>query len=133
MALEICKREAGDRTHDVRRYGPCDRSTTMATMKTITATELHAIAQDVRIIDVREPREYSSELGHISGSRLVPLSELEEAAERWPRTAPLVLVCRSGSRSGIGCEVLTKLGFQSVTNLTGGMLAWTQAGLPVER
>jgi rhodanese-related sulfurtransferase len=102
-------------------------------MKTITASELHACAQAVRIIDVREPREYSGELGHIPESVLVPLGELEAAAPRWPRSAPVVLVCRSGSRSAIGCGVLEKMGFESVTNLTGGMLAWHKAGLAVER
>lgn len=102
-------------------------------MEAITAIELHGRAQQVRIIDVREPREYSADLGHIAGSHLVPLAELEAAAERWSRTNPLVLVCRSGSRSALACALLDKMGFQSVTNLTGGMLAWTKAGFPVER
>jgi rhodanese-related sulfurtransferase len=102
-------------------------------MKVITANELHARAQGVRIVDVREPREYCGEIGHIAGSLLVPLAELEAAAQRWSRSAPVVLVCRSGSRSAIGCGVLEKLGFESVTNLAGGMLAWSKAGLPVDR
>jgi len=102
-------------------------------MKTIRPNELHARAHQMRIIDVREPREYSDDLGHISGSLLVPLSELEGAAQRWGRAHPHVLVCRSGSRSAIACGVLEKMGFESLYNLSGGMLAWTKAGLPVER
>src|SRR5689334_6710893 len=51
-------------------------------METITPNELHARAQHARIIDVREPREYTADLGHISGSQLVPLGELEAAAPR---------------------------------------------------
>lgn len=104
-------------------------------MKTVTPTELakelHA-ANVIHVVDVREPREYSDDLGHIAGSHLVPLGELEEVAKRWERSRPIVLVCRSGSRSAIGCGVLEKMGFESVTNLAGGMLAWRKAGLPVE-
>ena len=102
-------------------------------MRTMTANELHARAGHVRVVDVREPREYSAELGHITGSLLVPLAELEAAAQRWPREKALVFVCRSGSRSAIACGLLEKMGFESVTNLYGGMLAWHRAGLPVER
>lgn len=102
-------------------------------METITANELHARVHRVRIIDVREPREYSADLGHIAGSLLMPLGELEAAAQRWPRSPSYVLVCRSGSRSAMGGELLEKMGFASVANLVGGMLAWNKAGLPVER
>lgn len=102
-------------------------------MRAITGIELHGSARRGRIIDVREPREYSAELGHIAGSLLVPLAELGAAAARWSRADPLVLVCRSGSRSAIGSELLEKMGFESVANLTGGMVAWHKAGLPVER
>ena len=50
-----------------------------------------------------------------------------------PRDVPLVLVCRSGSRSGIGASLLASMGFTDVANLKGGMDAWEQAGLPVAR
>jgi len=87
------------------------------------------------IIDVREPEEYSDELGHIRGSRLVPLKvlpaktcELENFKNR-----EVVAVCRAGVRSTTAAAILTALGFENVTNLKGGMVEWNEAGLPIER
>jgi rhodanese-related sulfurtransferase len=58
----------------------------------MTPNELNARTHHVRIVDVREPREYCADLGHIAGSLLVPLAELESAARRWPRDDELVRV-----------------------------------------
>ncbi|PTL84907.1 rhodanese-like domain-containing protein [Vitiosangium sp. GDMCC 1.1324] len=84
-------------------------------------------------VDVREPAEFDGLLGHIAGTELVPLRTVETAAERWPRDAELVLVCRSGGRSGKAAAQLASKGFSRVMNLRGGMLAWNEAGLPVVR
>lgn len=86
----------------------------------------------VRIVDVREPSEFTGELGHVPGAELVPLSEIERAARSWPRDRELVLVCRSGARSGRAAAALAAMGFEHVMNLAGGMLAWNDARLPVE-
>ncbi len=86
-----------------------------------------------RIIDVRETYEFKGELGHIPGAELVPLGTLEEAARGWSKIANLIVVCRSGSRSRQAAEKLLGAGFKTVLNLTGGMKAWNEAGLPVER
>ena len=75
-----------------------------------------------RIVDVREPEEFDGPLGHVPGSELIPLSRLPQSAEAL-RGRPLLLVCRSGRRSGRACEVLTELGVGDVTNLAGGMIA----------
>jgi rhodanese-related sulfurtransferase len=92
------------------------------------------------IIDVREPAEYTGELGHIDGSVLLPLGQLDARlaagatlAELVPGHAdrPLLMVCRSGGRSGKACERLTQAGIPGATNLQGGMLAWNDAGLPI--
>ncbi len=88
---------------------------------------------NVRLIDVREPAEYTGELGHAPGAELVPLATVEAAAESWNRDQELVVLCRSGARSGRAAALLASLGFQTVMNMTGGMLAWNEAGLPVER
>ncbi len=87
----------------------------------------------IRVIDVRETHEYVGQLGHISGAELVPLGGLLEEAPAWNREAPLLLVCRSGGRSAHAAQALGKLGFTTLYNLTGGMLAWNAAGLPVDR
>ena len=86
-----------------------------------------------RVIDVREPGEFAGDLGHIEGAELVPLATLPDAARTWPRDAELVVVCRSGARSGRAAQVLKELGFERVVNMSGGMTAWNAAGLPVAR
>ena len=88
---------------------------------------------EVRLVDVREPSEFDGLLGHILGARLVPLSTVGQEAGSWPREAELVMVCRSGARSGRAAAQLARQGFQRVMNLRGGMLAWNEAGLPVVR
>jgi sulfur dioxygenase len=87
------------------------------------------------IVDVREPGEYTGQLGHIPGSRLIPLRDLARRAEELEpfKQRPLVAVCRSGVRSTTAAAILTSMGFELVYNLKGGMLAWNDAGLPVER
>lgn len=86
-----------------------------------------------RFIDVREPAEFTGELGHIAGSELVPLGGLERAARGWSHEQRIVLVCRSGARSGRAASYLAASGFKDVINLSGGMIAWNDAGLPIER
>lgn len=85
------------------------------------------------VIDVREVDEWNGELGHLAQARLVPLATVAAQAVEWDRAAPVLVVCKSGGRSGRACGVLRQMGFAEVYNLTGGMLAWNAAGLPVTR
>lgn len=87
------------------------------------------------LLDVREPQEFSGELGHVPGSMSVPLKELAGRAselESW-RNKHVVAVCRAGVRSTTAAAILTSLGFEQVSNMRGGMLAWNDLRLPVER
>jgi rhodanese-related sulfurtransferase len=84
----------------------------------------------VRLVDVRDPHEAAGALGRIAGAEIVPLASLRQAAQRWDRGAPLVIVCRSGKRAGTGSATLSALGFERVYNLRGGMLRWIELGLP---
>ncbi|MET0387740.1 MAG: MBL fold metallo-hydrolase [Polyangiales bacterium] len=85
------------------------------------------------LIDVREQDEYRGELGHIAGSVLVPLGTLLSAARRLPKEQSMVLVCRSGGRSGKAALQLAAAGWTRVASLRGGMLAWNEQHLPVTR
>ncbi len=89
--------------------------------------------EGVHLVDVREPHELNGELGRIAGVDCVPLATVEAAAARWDKNADIVLICRSGSRSSRAAEALVRLGFRRVLNMTGGMLAYAAASLPVER
>jgi rhodanese-related sulfurtransferase len=86
-----------------------------------------------RIIDVRESHEFNGPLGYVKNAEHIPLSTIEQNAERLAGGPPLLLICRSGKRSGIACESLEKLGVRNVTNLVGGMIAWHNSDLPAER
>jgi rhodanese-related sulfurtransferase len=90
--------------------------------------------EDALVIDVRDPGEYGA--GHILGAKNLPLSRLdsggaEPAAKRKDR--PLILYCDTGNRSGKAAAALKAQGYTRVLNLSGGMGAWQQAGLPVEK
>jgi sulfur-carrier protein adenylyltransferase/sulfurtransferase len=94
---------------------------------------LFAHLNQARIIDVREHPEYAGELGHIEGAELVPLATVANAARGWSRNDEIVVVCRSGARSTQASRELVSMGFTRVMNLRGGMIAWSQAALPVAR
>jgi glyoxylase-like metal-dependent hydrolase (beta-lactamase superfamily II)/rhodanese-related sulfurtransferase len=87
------------------------------------------------LLDVRQPDEYVSELGHVPGALLIPLPELParlSEIERF-RDEKIIAICRSGSRSAKATSLLQDAGFRDVWNMTGGTLAWRQKGFPVER
>lgn len=79
------------------------------------------------LIDVRDGWEWG--VGNLSalGARLVPLSEVEARLGEIPRDRAIVMVCRSGQRSRRAAELLARSGHTDVSNLRGGLLAWTKA------
>lgn len=84
------------------------------------------------LIDVCEPAEFAA--GHAAGSRSVPLGSLESSAGLPKNKAlPLVVVCASGARATRAVAVLKKLGFERAHALAGGLAAWREANLPVEK
>lgn len=100
----------------------------------VTVGWVRSIAgEGIRVVDVREPSELTSDLGHIAGVELVPLGTIDRAAATWDRGAPVVLVCRSGGRSGKAALALLEAGFRKVASMRGGMLAWNASSIPVER
>lgn len=85
------------------------------------------------VIDVCEAEEFAA--GHVGGARNVPLGQLEE---RLPavvknKALPVVLVCASGARSNRAVAIAKKLGYENAQSLAGGLKAWREASLPVEK
>ncbi len=83
------------------------------------------------LIDVREPAEWQQ--GHAPEAKLVPLGSIVSHLSEIPRDAEVLLICRSGNRSGTAQRRLLQLGYERVCNVSGGMNAWASAGLPVAR
>jgi len=86
--------------------------------------------EDALLIDVRTDEEFQSL--HIPESLSLPLDQLEEQMEFIPINLDLVVVCRSGNRSGEGRDLLLDAGFPRVTSMEGGLVEWVRAGYPLE-
>ncbi len=94
---------------------------------------VHAIKDNagVFLIDVREPDEYAA--GHIPGITLIPMGEVASRLAELPRDKEIILTCRTGNRSGQVADLLREQGFTNVHNMSGGIVAWEEAGYPVEQ
>ena len=101
------------------------------TYSEVTALEASEALNRYRVIDVRQDFEFRGPLGCLEPAENVPLSVVKERPQMLCGDQPLLLVCRSGMRSGKACEILEESGCPDVTNLAGGMIGWNQASLPV--
>jgi rhodanese-related sulfurtransferase len=115
-----------------------------ARIREVNPEELLAMQQGgFPVVDVREPDEFAD--GHIPGAVNIPRGLLEFEVDGHPavawRTAaalshrerPLALYCLSGGRSALAAEALQRLGFIAPLSLAGGILGWSEAGLPLAR
>ena len=86
---------------------------------------------DVIILDVRTPEEFAS--GHIEGALNIDFNGGDFANEitRLNPSENYAIYCRSGSRSGQAASIMHKAGVHEVSNLNGGVIDWTNAGLPL--
>lgn len=93
-------------------------------------TELKS-AEPGQILDVRTSDEYAH--GHIEGAILADISSnlFQEAAAKLDKSKTVYVYCLSGGRSSAAATQLQEMGFKSVVNLSGGMLAWQSANLPI--
>ena len=98
---------------------------------TVTATELDTRLKRgdrIQLIDVRSGQEYAE--GHVPGAMNLPLEQVESRLDDMGKHDPVVLICQNGRRAGMACETLTPHR-SDVSILTGGTIAWKEAGLPV--
>ena len=92
---------------------------------TITPQELKKSIDSVTLVDVREPEEYA--VSYIEGSKLIPLGELQQRAEaELDKKADIVVYCAHGVRSLYGVSALSRLGFEKLRSLDGGIVAWEE-------
>ncbi|WP_027881183.1 rhodanese-like domain-containing protein [Meiothermus rufus] len=99
--------------------------------KDITPEEARKLQrQNVLFVDVREPEEFAQV--RLEGAQLIPLSEFAGRYQELPKNQPVVLYCRSGNRSAQAAAWLSAKGYAHLFNLDGGIMAWYQAGLPLD-
>ncbi len=94
-----------------------------------TEVAAKAEAGEIELIDVR--RDYEHEAGHIAGSRHIEMNDLTAQSDSIPKDRPVVFYCRGGRRSAMAAEAFSQAGFDA-HNMTGGMVAWAEQGLPLE-
>ncbi len=94
------------------------------------AAELLSSSQPPLAIDVRAPSERDRK--HIAGSLSFPLNHLSDNLEKLPKDRPLLVYCAGGYRSAIATSLLQRRGFDSVSEIAGGLAAWEAASLPVQ-
>jgi rhodanese-related sulfurtransferase len=89
--------------------------------------------RDALILDVRDAGEYTA--GHIPKARHIPAPELNGRLQELDKfkARPVVVSCQSGTRAQKVCSQLGKAGFKEVFVLQGGISAWQQAGMPLEK
>jgi molybdopterin/thiamine biosynthesis adenylyltransferase/rhodanese-related sulfurtransferase len=106
--------------------GRANEKSPEATMSDITVKELKARLDrkdKFTLVDVREPNEF--EIARIPGARLLPLSELQNRAHELDTADDIVVHCKSGVRSLKAIAALKQMGFKKLTNVKGGILAWS--------
>ncbi len=86
---------------------------------------------DVLVLDVREQWEYDA--GHIPNITHIPMGEIQKRLDEIPTDKTVIVTCQSGGRSSQITNLLRDNGYDDVHNMTGGILSWQNAGLPVEK
>ncbi len=104
------------------------------TLETVSPEDAAAVIQenaDVVVLDIRTPEEYAA--GIIEGAVNIDFyaSDFSAQLDSLDKDAEYVVYCRSDNRSGQAMDVFSDLGFQTVTEIDGGLVAWYEAGLPV--
>ena len=89
--------------------------------------------KDAVVIDVRDIGEF--EAGHVSGAKHVPEAQIAERIKELEKfkDRPVIMICSTGARSGSAVKILRNNGFTEAVNLGGGIGAWQQAGMPLQK
>lgn len=94
--------------------------------------KLIAEKSNAQLLDVRTADEFNA--GHITKAQNLDIYDknFKESLAKLDKTRPVLVYCKSGGRSSQAAAMLKEMGFGEVYNLQGGILAWTNAGKPVE-
>jgi rhodanese-related sulfurtransferase len=103
-----------------------------ADVSTLEATRLMNQGASL-VLDVRDEKDYAA--GHLPRARHIPLKDLATRAGEIAKfkEKPVIVTDKGGARAGVAARFLRGAGFKNVYQLKGGVAAWQQASLPVER
>jgi len=88
--------------------------------------------QKAVLVDVRDAAEYAA--GHVANAKNIPLATLQSStALPKNKASPIVVVCNRGAAASRAVMMLRKLGYENARTLVGGLAAWREANLPVEK
>jgi len=97
---------------------------------TVSVTEAaQRITEGAFLLDVRTAEEWNQ--AHVSGAVRIPLDELKSRLAEVPVDQDVLIICRSGNRSGQARDLLRAAGLKRTTSISGGINAWVAKGLPV--
>ena len=112
-----------------------------ASITETSAEAFHESADECVLIDIRDANEFAG--GHIAGAVCSPRGMLEFNIHNLVETScgsgedaadkPIVLYCGTGARSALAAQCLESMGYRNVRSMAGGINAWNEAGLPLER
>jgi rhodanese-related sulfurtransferase len=85
---------------------------------------------DVLLVDVREADEIAEQAYDVKNIITIPLDSIESKIALIPQNKQVILVCRSGNRSGKALTLLQNKGYTNAANMSGGIIAWSKEGLP---
>ena len=90
---------------------------------------------DFLMVDVRQPDELTSSIGHIRGSVNVPMLSLNSRISRVAgnKNREIILICRTDHRARFASELLKRSGFTNLKVLEGGMVKWNKLGLQASK
>jgi len=85
---------------------------------------------EIYLLDVRTLGEYTQK--RIKGAHLIPIDQIEKRINEIPKNRPIIVYCETGVRSSLVGRYLDRLGYNSVTNLSQGIMGWQVRGYPIE-
>ncbi|MWC30785.1 sulfurtransferase TusA family protein [Paenibacillus sp. MMS18-CY102] len=111
--------------HYVRKSSPNELKPESTYANTMSADELQvrlAGGEAIIVLDVREPAEYAFQ--HVAGAISIPLGQLENRFGELASDKVIAVICRTGTRSDLACQLLQDKGFEHVANVIPGMAGW---------
>jgi rhodanese-related sulfurtransferase len=88
--------------------------------------------REVLLLDIREPNEWKED-GYIDGAQLMFFGDLPNKANLLSKDKPIAVTCSVGNRTSTALSILEQKGFKNISNVLGGMTAWTNLGYPTKK